>query len=322
MKVIAHAKATCVLQYPGRPTASQVARRSLLTKKVSETITTEQAPCETVVICDGNRPLASRDDTTHYQVVNQISEESVTHTNKDQPQMKDCHRNNNTEQTTQSCSKLGAQSLLQKFTAPGQLEHAQKKQAAQQYHLFRKHYSDLERAQARQKQLQLTHNQRVEKLKRRKEADRRIVEDEANFNDSCSFLSTEAAEDQQRAAEWAELVAMEQQRQQLQKSQEMDRYIQALKARLKEQLETKRLDLPPLCACGLTLWDTSPDTCANNCIFYKNPKGIIILLYYAEKIHVLKLSVMFTSYIILLVVSLPSTAYAKALSALLVSLEL
>ena len=280
MKIIAHAKATCVPQHPGRPTASQVARRSLLTKKVSKATTTEQTPCETVVMCDGSCPLASRDDTVHYQVVNQISEESVTHTNEAQPQMKDCHWSyNNTELTTQSCSKLGTQSLrgacstLQKFTAPGQLEHAQKKQAAQQYHLFRKHYSDLERAQARQKQLQLTHNQRVEKLKRRKEADRRIAEDEANFNDSCSFLSTEAAEDQQRAAEWAELVAMESQRQQLQKSQETDRYIQALKARLKEQLESRKLDLPPLCACGLTLWDASPDTCANNCIFYKNPKG-------------------------------------------------
>ena len=33
----------------------------------------------------------------------------------------------------------------------------------------------------------------------------------------------------------------------------------------------------PLCSCGATIWDTNPNTCANNCIFYKNPKGVITL---------------------------------------------
>jgi coiled-coil domain-containing protein 15 len=28
-----------------------------------------------------------------------------------------------------------------------------------------------------------------------------------------------------------------------------------------------------LCCCGETLWETNPDTCANNCVFYRNHRG-------------------------------------------------
>ena len=219
---------------------------------------------------------APHKDSVCYQPVNQLSC-CNTHQSEIQPQTKtvadtgEIRTPSSPKQCDSDSNRTG--SALHKFTALGQLEHAQKKQAAQQYHLFRKLYSDLERAQARQRQLQLTHSQRVRKLKEKKEASRRVAEDEANGMDSFSFISTEAAEDQQKAKEWAELMALESRRQQLQKTQEMDRYIQALRARLKEQVESRKLDVPPLCACGLTLWDASPDTCANNCSFYKNPKG-------------------------------------------------
>ena len=271
IKVIASAKASHIPQCSGKPTATQIARRNLLTKKVPETSVNEGRTEfeEIVVMSDGGHfPSPHNDTSVHHHVINQLRKESLSQRSRVQTEV------------TQSCLKhseqspTGPHSTLRKFTAPGQLEHAQKKQAAQQYHVFRKYYSDLERAQARQKQLKLTHSQRVEKLKKRKEANRRVIEDEAVVNDSCSFISTEAAEDQRLAAEWAELVATESRRQEEQKSQEMERYIQALKARLKEQLESRKLDVPPLCACGLELWDTNPDTCANNCIFYKNPKGI------------------------------------------------
>lgn len=162
---------------------------------------------------------------------------------------------------------------LRKYVAPGQLEHEQKKQAGMQYLLFRRLYSDLEREQARQKRLQKMHTQDVEHLKRQKETARRIVEDQMNAMDSFSSVSTEALDDHQRAVEWAELMALEERKQQLQKAREMDRYIQALKARLKEKLDSKQFCVPPLCLCGNSVWDANPDTCANNCVFYRNPKG-------------------------------------------------
>ena len=286
IKVIASAKASRVHQRPGQPTASQLARKNLLTKKAT---VKEKTSSEIVRVSD-NCHQSLRNGTVHYQVVNQQSNTCTSNNNipvscrsEDLSQGKTW--TNNFDGKSQSSLKQGDPNLketcstLHKFTAPGQLEHTQKKQAAQQYLVFRKLYSDLERAQARQKQLQLTHNQRVEKLKKRKEATRRVAEDEANFTDSFSFVSTEEAEDQQRAAEWAEVMAEESRKQQLQKTQEMDRYIQALRVRLKEQLVSRKLDVPPLCACGLSLWDSSPDTCANNCIFYKNPKGMLYARY-------------------------------------------
>ena len=280
VKVIASAKVSHTPLQPGKPTASQIARKNLLTKRGSESEGTADEPRiqESITVSDSSTP---HKDRGHYLEVDQSfsvpKSEAKTHVGKAITTSSLERKSSLNLGDSESKILKQTTSTLHKFTAPGQLEHAQKKQAAQQYHLFRKLYSDLERVQARQKQLKLTHNQRVEKLKQRKEASRRVAEDEVNCTDSqCSVISTEAEEDQQRATQWAELVARETRRQQIQKNQEMDRYIQALRVRLKEQVESRKLDVPPLCACGVSLWDASPDTCANNCSFYKNPKGVWI----------------------------------------------
>lgn len=51
------------------------------------------------------------------------------------------------------------------------------------------------------------------------------------------------------------------------------RFVEALRAQLREKIEIKGIQLPPLCCCGDSVWDTNPETCANNCVFYKNPRG-------------------------------------------------
>lgn len=51
------------------------------------------------------------------------------------------------------------------------------------------------------------------------------------------------------------------------------RYIEALRAQMREKIKLYNINLPPLCSCGSDFWDSHPDTCANNCIFYKNHKG-------------------------------------------------
>ena len=56
----------------------------------------------------------------------------------------------------------------------------------------------------------------------------------------------------------------------------LDRYIHYLKQILKEKSLQQKIEMPSLCQCNnLTtfLWETDWNTCANNCIFYKNPKG-------------------------------------------------
>ncbi len=57
----------------------------------------------------------------------------------------------------------------------------------------------------------------------------------------------------------------------------LERYIKNLKQLLKEKAGQFRLDLPLLCQCNmnsnLAVWDIDWNKCANNCLFYKNPKG-------------------------------------------------
>ena len=53
------------------------------------------------------------------------------------------------------------------------------------------------------------------------------------------------------------------------------RYIEALRAQMRERITQEKVDLPALCCCGDSFWDSHPDTCANNCVFYKNPKGSV-----------------------------------------------
>lgn len=54
------------------------------------------------------------------------------------------------------------------------------------------------------------------------------------------------------------------------------RYIEALRARIQEKMRLYNITLPPLCCCGTDFWDAHPDTCANNCIFYKNHRGKLL----------------------------------------------
>ncbi|CAH6860782.1 Ccdc15 [Phodopus roborovskii] len=55
-----------------------------------------------------------------------------------------------------------------------------------------------------------------------------------------------------------------------QREKEYVRYVEALRAQVQEKMKLYNITLPPLCCCGPDFWDAHPDTCANNCIFYKN----------------------------------------------------
>ena len=196
----------------------------------------------------------SSDDCTRRQTIDRICKRSV-------------------EYVGGGCIKPSGSRMLLKYTAPGQVEHMDRIHAGKQYLVFRRLYSDLEREQVRKKQKQKTHSRQVEAMKRKKEAERRRIEDEIDSVHSSSIISTSTTEDRELAEEWAELMHQEERKRQAQKAKELDRYTTALKLKLREQIERKKLDLPPLCSCAETLWDTNPETCANNCIFYRNSKG-------------------------------------------------
>lgn len=58
-----------------------------------------------------------------------------------------------------------------------------------------------------------------------------------------------------------------------QREKEYLRYVEALRAQIQEKMQLCDITLPPLCCCGPGFWDAHPDTCASNCIFYKNHKA-------------------------------------------------
>lgn len=167
--------------------------------------------------------------------------------------------------------------------APGKLEHNQKVQAQRQRLTVRRLWSKFEREQARQAQHQRKEHLYVAQLKLGREAERKLQEDEIYLD----TLDGEKTEDRERAEQWAALMASEEQRHKLTKAKENERFIEALREKVKQRMIQKHSQLPALCSCARTFWETDPNTCANNCIFYKN-----------------------------------ETAYAKALWSLMVSLEL
>ena len=242
--------------------ASQTARRNLLAQKGSAD---EQQHLDESH-CLEKPPLQYQCTDTH----DSHSLASVEAVRSERVVCKD-HRGEHSDHKPKTKFKHKA---VHQLTAPGQLEHVQKRQAGVQYLLFRRLYSDLERERVRQRCQLQAHQQCVQRLKRRKEGDRRLAEKEINTLDSFSMLSSEEEEEQQKVAEWGELVALEERRQQLQRAREEERYLEAMRGRLRERLAQSHCYLPPLCSCGPTVWDTNPETCANNCVFYRNPKGV------------------------------------------------
>lgn len=89
------------------------------------------------------------------------------------------------------------------------------------------------------------------------------------------------------------------------------RFLEALKARLKERLSQVQVELPPLCFCAASFWDTHPETCANNCVFRNNPKGKDGTFTHCKRT-TRRLTAGFIS----------STAYAKALHSTMLSFAL
>ena len=66
------------------------------------------------------------------------------------------------------------------------------------------------------------------------------------------------------------------------KEPSLSRYIRYLKHLLKEKAMQFKLDMPLLCQCNMNskfeVWDIDWNKCANNCLFYKNPKGYLFYI--------------------------------------------
>ncbi|KAM8834698.1 uncharacterized protein ccdc15 isoform 3-T4 [Synchiropus picturatus] len=149
-----------------------------------------------------------------------------------------------------------------------------KKQRQAQFLTQRRLFMSREREQAKEnrehrKHLQKTASFKAEKEHLRLQEERHLVREQQLAKARQKLQERELLvlerlklEDEERSTEL---------RRRQEKEREAARYVDALRAQLKERVGDE--DLPPLCCCASTFWDSHPDTCANNCAFYNNPKA-------------------------------------------------
>ncbi|KAM9440851.1 uncharacterized protein ccdc15 [Clarias gariepinus] len=167
-------------------------------------------------------------------------------------------------------------------------EEEQKRQRRSQVLMYRRLYMDIEREQVKEHQRQKKHLRRIARIKAEKEQQRYEEERRMEHARRQDERRSELAERERLILERLRLEeeeqAEEKRRAQVNKSKETTRYVEALRAQIREKLKQEKVELPPLCCCGESFWDSHPETCANNCVFYNNPKA------YAQALHSVLLS--------------------------------
>lgn len=165
---------------------------------------------------------------------------------------------------------------IEELLKPGKVEEDIKQQQRSQMALYRKLFMDIEREQVRENIRMKEHRKRMVEIKVEKEIHRLQTEHQyqqmlaLKEQDNLDIRQEQQQQDEEELREYHR--HLEQRQAKLQKSKESERFIEAMKAVLKEKMKLKGIKLQPLCACGPSIWDTNPDTCANNCIYYKNTK--------------------------------------------------
>ncbi|XP_075957353.1 coiled-coil domain-containing protein 15 isoform X1 [Anarhichas minor] len=156
-------------------------------------------------------------------------------------------------------------------------------QRQSQFLMHRRLYMNNEREQVKENKQNRKHLKKTARIKAEKEHIR--LEEERKLE-----RVRQLAEDRQKLEE-RELLILErlkleeerdvqlQRRKREEKPKSAGRFIEALKAQMKERLSQEELEPPPLCCCASSFWDSHPDTCANNCVFHNNPKAYVKALH-------------------------------------------
>ncbi|XP_066495718.1 coiled-coil domain-containing protein 15 [Tiliqua scincoides] len=171
-------------------------------------------------------------------------------------------------------SALGTEAQAALVLWPGIENEESKKQRQNQYLRYRRLFMDIEREQVKEQQRQKEWQKKMEKIKREKEHHRLAEEERLQERASHGALSSGGKTCEQ--LEQLKLEDMREKRKVVEKQQrnkEYSRYVEALRAQMREKIRMYKIDLPPLCFCGIDFWDCHPDSCANNCVFYKNHKA-------------------------------------------------
>jgi len=179
----------------------------------------------------------------------------------------DDKENNDREEPTQITRKLCRKQTNIPEINPGRLAEKQRRATEKTRWMSRRVFADAERKRAREVARMRDHQAHVERLRANKEQEREKIEEECVDAIELSSAISRAKE-QQRVQE----KKLEERRQEKfeKKHQAAERFATALKATIQEKIEQSGIELPPLCMCSESFWDSDPMHCANNCIFYKN----------------------------------------------------
>ncbi|XP_072834901.2 coiled-coil domain-containing protein 15 isoform X2 [Pogona vitticeps] len=160
-----------------------------------------------------------------------------------------------------------------------------KKQRQSQYLRYRRLFMDIEREQVKEQQRQKEWQRKMDKIKKEKEQERHAeeqriqerhriekqrIQEQAAQRDANSGVEACAKLDYLRLEDAKEKKKVVERQQ---RNKEYGRYVEALRAQMQEKIKMYNINLPPLCFCGSDFWDSHPDSCANNCVFYKNHKA-------------------------------------------------
>ncbi|XP_034405386.1 coiled-coil domain-containing protein 15 [Cyclopterus lumpus] len=156
-----------------------------------------------------------------------------------------------------------------------------KRQHQSQFLMHRRLYMNIEREQVKENKRNRKHLKRTSRFKAEKEQIR--LEEERKL-DRVRWLAEARQKLEERELLIQERLKLEeeeravqlQRRKREEKGKVASRFIEALRAQLKERLSQEKPEKPeppPLCCCASSFWDSHPDTCANNCVFYNNPKA-------------------------------------------------
>ncbi|XP_032565558.1 coiled-coil domain-containing protein 15 [Chiroxiphia lanceolata] len=155
-------------------------------------------------------------------------------------------------------------------------EEETRKQRQSEFLRCRRLFMAIERERVKDQQRQRERQQRVAQIKRQKENQRRV--EEQRMRDLAEQRKPSLGE-----GAWEALAQLQLEERRVKDRQQRDkehaRYVEALRAQMREKIKACNIDLPPLCSCGSEFWDSHPDTCANNCVFYKNHKA------YSQALH-------------------------------------
>uniref|UniRef100_A0A096LRJ3 Coiled-coil domain containing 15 n=1 Tax=Poecilia formosa TaxID=48698 RepID=A0A096LRJ3_POEFO len=153
-------------------------------------------------------------------------------------------------------------------------EKVKKQQHQSQFLKHRRLVMNTEREQVKENQQLRKHLKRTARIKAEKE---KLRQDEEMKLERARTLLEARQRLEERERQVLEQLALEEEPVsslcERRRARSTLRFVKALRAQMKERLSQMKLELPTLCCCASSFWDSHPDTCANNCIFHNNPRA-------------------------------------------------